>query len=311
MTVFVHMGAHKTGTTLLQNLLKANRQALEAQGVFYLRGPGRHPFWYYWQDGDKVAFRERRAKFRRQFLRGARDHGHVIFSSETMFGTSDLTGAACLYPKATETLRALARALRGLEVRIVFYVRRQDDFIEATFLNRIQTLATSEHLDHAALLRNRSWRDFGAYMGEFDMAGLSWLDLATRFADVFGRAALIFRPFESIAGDSAAYARRFMGDFCDPEGLDLTPPVFENRSFSAPALAAFLQEAPGQPYESLKDLRLALQARFPNTEYPRPDLLTRDQRQVILETHAASNQHLFKDWMAPEDQVFDYSKIRL
>ena len=311
MAVFVHMGAHKTGTTLLQNQLKANRPALEAQSVFYLRGPGRHPFWYYWRDGNKSDFRERRALWRRQFLHAERDHEHVIYSSETMFGTSDLGGTRCLYPRAGETLQALARTLRGLDVRIIFHVRRQDDFIEATFLNRIQTLATSMHLDHADLLRDQNWADFRAYLGSFDMAGLSWLDLVQRIEAVFGREALILRPFESIARGGTAYAHRFMQTFCDPAGLDLTPAVFENRSFSAPALEMFLKEAPRQSYQNLKALRLDLQARFPNTDYPRPTLLTKAERQEILETHAQSNHRLFADWMAPEDQDHDYSRIRL
>lgn len=311
MTIFVHMGAHKTGTTLLQNLLKENRAALTAQNVCYLRGPGRHPFWYYWRDGDKAAFRDRRAVFRRQFLKAARDHRHVIYSSETMFGTSDLAGARCLYPRATETLQALARALRGLEVRIIFYVRRQDDFIEASFLNRIQTLATSIHLDHARLLKDQNWSDFSVYKTEFEVDKLCWLDLMERFAAVFGREAIHVRPFESIKAGAAAYARRFASDFCDPEGLDLTPPVFENRSFSAPALEIFLKEARQRGYEDLKDLRLELQTRYPNTEYPRPSLLSGSERQAILDMHAASNHRLFSEWMAPEDQAFDYSQIRL
>lgn len=275
MAVFVHMGAHKTGTTFLQNLLKANRTALQEQGTFNLRGPGRHPFWHYWQDGDKVAFQERRAVFCRQFMRAARNHRNVIYSSETMFGTSDLAGIKRLYPNANATFRALARTLRDLDVRIIFYVRRQDDFVEATYLNRIQTLATSPHLDHVALLRNPDWAEFRAYIDAFPIKALNWLDLIQRAASVFGTDALIVRPFESAAKDSQAFACRFMADFCDPASLDLAAPVGKDRSFLAPALEAFLQEAPHRTYQALKELRLSLKERFPNTDYPRPELLLR------------------------------------
>ena len=37
--VFLHVGLHKTGTTYLQNLLRANRVELRAQGVEYLADP--------------------------------------------------------------------------------------------------------------------------------------------------------------------------------------------------------------------------------------------------------------------------------
>src|SRR4051812_10599398 len=36
MKAYLHIGLHKTGTTYLQNLLRANRDELRAQGVEYL-----------------------------------------------------------------------------------------------------------------------------------------------------------------------------------------------------------------------------------------------------------------------------------
>jgi hypothetical protein len=38
--VYLHIGLHKTGTTYLQNLLRANREALRRQGIEYPGGPG-------------------------------------------------------------------------------------------------------------------------------------------------------------------------------------------------------------------------------------------------------------------------------
>lgn len=38
--VFLHIGLHKTGTTYLQQVLRSNREALQAQGVEYPAGPG-------------------------------------------------------------------------------------------------------------------------------------------------------------------------------------------------------------------------------------------------------------------------------
>ena len=38
--VFVHVGLHKTGTTYVQHLMRANREALRAQGVLYPGGEG-------------------------------------------------------------------------------------------------------------------------------------------------------------------------------------------------------------------------------------------------------------------------------
>ena len=38
--VFLHVGLHKTGTTYLQNLMRANRDALREQGIAFPSGPG-------------------------------------------------------------------------------------------------------------------------------------------------------------------------------------------------------------------------------------------------------------------------------
>jgi hypothetical protein len=39
-TVYLHIGLHKTGTTYLQNVLRANREGMRAQGVEFTGGPG-------------------------------------------------------------------------------------------------------------------------------------------------------------------------------------------------------------------------------------------------------------------------------
>ena len=39
--VYLHIGLHKTGTTYLQSVLRANRRALSQQGLEYVGGPGR------------------------------------------------------------------------------------------------------------------------------------------------------------------------------------------------------------------------------------------------------------------------------
>jgi hypothetical protein len=38
--IYLHIGLHKTGTTYLQNVLRANRKALRGQGIEYPGGPG-------------------------------------------------------------------------------------------------------------------------------------------------------------------------------------------------------------------------------------------------------------------------------
>ncbi|MCG7625980.1 hypothetical protein [Epibacterium sp. Ofav1-8] len=307
MTVFVHLGAHKTGSTLLQNVLFTNRGALRRQKVVYQRGPGRHPFWHYFQDGDQAEFARRCIAMRERFQVNAATFRHVIFSSETVFGPSDLIGASRLYRDAPWALDALQKMLEGLDIQIIFYVRRQDSFIESCFLNRIQTLATSPHLNHVTMIRDGRLDDFQAYFAQIQPEALSWYDLVGEMVDRFGYRRVTIRPFETIERGRAAFVRCFLESFCDPNMLDLGGGIYENRSFSAEAMAQFLALAPETPYEELKALRLRLQEDYPTPAHARPQMLTLAQRRWLLEVHEEANRALFGEFVCESDQEFEYS----
>ncbi len=302
MTLYIHLGAHKTATTLLQNILKHNEAALESRGVARVKIQPRHLFWHFLRDKDREAFIKRRRTFGRKLKAFNQDWSNAILTSETLFGTSDLGGCTTVYPNADMVLKVLAQLTQGMSRKIIFYVRRQDDFIEASFINRLQTLATSIHLDHSRLLADDSWSNFDTYLNSFDAHALSWLNLADRMASHFGAENLIIRPFETIRRGKEAYARDFLSSICATDGLDLTPEIYENRSFSAHALSEFLRLAPLQDFKDLRSLRLRLQETYPNTIYPRPTLLSDHQRDAILRAHHDSNTKLFETYIAPADR---------
>lgn len=302
MTLYLHLGAHKTATTFLQNVLKHNEAALEARGVARVKIQPRHLFWHFLRDGDREAYKKRRRTLGRKLKTFDQDWPNAVLTSETMFGTSDLDSADRLYPNADMALRVLSQLTEGMDRKVIFYVRRQDDFIEASFINRLQTLATSIHLDHTKLLADDSWSNFDSYLQSFDVTALSWLNLAERMATHFGAQNLIIRPFETIRRGREGYARDFLAPMCDTAGLDFAPDVYENRSFSAPAMAEFLRLAPLQDFQDLRALRLRLQEEYPNTDHPRPTLLSPEQRSQIRAMHQDSNADLFDRFIAAPDR---------
>ena len=302
MTLFLHLGAHKTATTTLQNVLKHNEAALEVRGLARIKTQTRHLFWHLYRDGDREAFKKRRRTLARKLQQYDAGWPNAILSSETMFGTSDLHGVDRFYPLADTALRVLAQLTSGMDRKVIFYVRRQDDFIESSFINRLQTLATSLHLDHARLLADTSWSSFAHYLDSFVPAQLSWLNLIERMETHFGADNLIIRPFETIRRGKASYAEAFLAPMCATDGLELSPPIYENRSFSAKALEEFIRLAPQQGFENLRSLRLRLQDEYPNTVYPRPTLLSPDQRQEILQAHASGNETLFARYIREGDR---------
>jgi hypothetical protein len=172
--VVLHVGMRKTGTSSIQFFLRDNREALASRGVLYPTTPGRarhqrlslsvkspvelerSPEWLREAPSDPARFRKR---FRRRLLTEVEKSGlsRVLLSDEDLFGSA--------YP----TLRRLGRwSWRiGRSVRVLVYLRRQDDHLVSCYqqevkLGSVERLADWARHDmsslydyHARLLQQR------------------------------------------------------------------------------------------------------------------------------------------------------------
>jgi hypothetical protein len=139
----LHIGPGKTGTSSIQFFLAGNRERLGELGYLYPRSPGaaRHtklglfikseeelqsvPAWYRQKQSDPTQFRR---AFRRQFFSEVESSGlsRVLCSDEALFHSSR---------PALRRLRRFTDRV-GRSVRLVTYLRRQDDH----FISRYQQL---------------------------------------------------------------------------------------------------------------------------------------------------------------------------
>ncbi|MUN42027.1 hypothetical protein [Actinomadura litoris] len=157
--VYLHVGAAKSGTTYLQNVLWHNRERLRGDGLLY---PG----------GDSASHVRAAFDLRETFFGGAADlsvrgawpalveearawHGDVILSQE-------------LFAPATqeEVARALAD-LGFLDVHVVFTARDLARQIPAHWQEDVKNRFTTSFPDFVAALRHRNWQGI-------DSARLFW-----------------------------------------------------------------------------------------------------------------------------------------
>lgn len=124
MTAFVHIGVGKTGTSTIQHFLAHHRPALMERGFLYpqagLVGTGHHGFYdpFTRQVADRVLDELAEEVGRTQPPR-------VIVSSEYLsYATPAL-------------VHGLRRVLEG-DVKVLFYVRPQFEFISSTFLQAVK-----------------------------------------------------------------------------------------------------------------------------------------------------------------------------
>ncbi len=209
MTIFLHIGSPKTGTTSIQRFFAANHALLRNKGFLYPKfaGPENHTklaAYAHQQDFHHIELRlgisseESRRAYRKSFAqlfhqRLAAVKENIIFSGEHC--------AAIL--NTEEEIGRLHDLLAGLKhkIKIIFYARQQADFLVSQYSTNIVNGRTSPlvYPTQTNLERN------------FDYYGL-----LRRWEAVFGREAIIARVFDrsQLAGGDVVQ------DICEVIGLD-------------------------------------------------------------------------------------------
>lgn len=173
--LYLHIGTHKTGTTALQHYLNYNRDVLEAVGWLYPQSgcPGGATYGHHEVASSFLG----RGEFDIGLLREEIDRSkcsRIILSSEEF--------EFCRDPNP------ITRAFDGLDVWVVVYFRRQDDFVLSEYNQNVKMGSYCKSLsDFASQLEERGRLDYFA--------------ICSRWAGVIGRErvlANIYRPKESI-----------------------------------------------------------------------------------------------------------------
>ena len=201
--VVVHLGGPKTGSTAIQRFLSVASRALAERGILYpdvgLRGFGHHdlafligggyPEWATPQSrGLNALVGDLHTALRRSEHR-------VVLSSENFF----------LQPEPERLREAIESAESGRRVRLLVYLRRQDDLVVSWYNQAVKAQGFSGSFAEC-LQKTESLWDFEAQL--------------ERWADAFGQDAITVRLYESsqlAGGEVVADLLAELGT--DPEGL--------------------------------------------------------------------------------------------
>ncbi|MGC9371136.1 MAG: hypothetical protein ACP5DX_16495 [Paracoccaceae bacterium] len=302
MKLVCHIGSPKTASTFLQNTLALNPDWLRAHGVMYpdllapdanhitlfyaaanyihdfARGYGLHTQ----EDVDK--FRDRLSEtIARQVAEAPEGVHTMVMSSENL--VANLRGRV--------GVQNLAELLRPHfdDIRIVIYLRRQDDAILSMygeFMRRGFSDATFEQFMERVL------------GGGPVMPYLAYEDLLKQWIAVFGRKAITVRLFDRKRMRGGDILSDFMAQVLGEVPQDiagLTPSQEDNIGLSAPALEFLRRMQPHLPF--IKDgkvnpVRARLQKRINELpSKPRPRM-TAEQSQRVMEHFRSSNEWLGK-----------------
>ncbi|MBC7311900.1 MAG: hypothetical protein H5U11_05340 [Rhizobium sp.] len=169
--IVLHLGAHKTATTAIQEYCTLEANTLRADGIVYV-GHTTKPFSTYRTLRDLTAeargegrfdSREARCKLvientRKIFSRG--DIRSLLIPWEIFLGEPYDETKGILYPGARASLSALAEFLNDLPTLIVFTIRDQWDFLNSWYLqlHKLGHVPDPDHFRNWAATADLSWR---------------------------------------------------------------------------------------------------------------------------------------------------------
>ncbi len=215
-TLYLHIGTPKTGTSALQHFCAGNRNILEQKGIYYPDLGFRFPdigknrnahflsYKEYINKKEKLRDHEAEQRIRAEGIQkldeAFQEHDTILLSDEHIWNEKEMIA---------ETLPALHKhfAEQGVQIRIIVYLRRQDQVIQSFWAQKIKESST---ISFKAYMEKERYRFFR-------------LDYATRiqeFADVVGQDNIIVRCYEK--QQYLGEQKTIMSDFLHILGLEIT-----------------------------------------------------------------------------------------
>lgn len=233
----VHIGAHKTGTTHIQDTLALRLGALAGHGVDY---PTRETLRRarlascVRPAGGKLKdlgwIRNLRRAWVLSRIRSDRGLPTLLVSEEQIVGLSDGLLGPVLYPEAEARLRKLREFTRGEPTVVILTVRNPADIIPSAYSQCLR--AGARGLPSIEQIRRQALA-----------APPSWTDLLRRIRKGFPEAELMVCPFEDYIANPGPYldliAGKPVGDW-----PALAAPA-STRGLSAPSIRRILELDPG------------------------------------------------------------------
>ena len=276
--VVCHLGAHKTATSLLQGFFKSKYKTLyEKEGVslYPRRKTSKFIGW-----GEKI--KPHTKKFREVITDGLNGNNVVAISNEDALGHPIQAGAPSLYPDAEKYAKDLRHVLKDMDVKISYYIRSQEDYIQSYYLQ---------------LVHQGEFYTFNQFLEEkANIEKLSWMPIIEALANTFGEENVFVGYFNSIKKGQKAFLQEFSSTFFPGIDIPIAYGKKHNFSISDRGLQMALRINPllrkhGGETRRVRDF---LQENFSNATEPRPILMTDSFKNEIKERYQEENEYILK-----------------
>jgi len=199
--IYLHLGAHKTGSTYFQRCLRKSSAFFAAQDSVLVSPSDVMddviPDVVKWRrNPTEVPRPESLALFLERIKR--RPTRSVLWSYEGLLGEMNLHLDGALYPHAPLIVDALGESLRGTPTKVAFTVRSYPGFIESAY---------------KWLVRNSQAFSFERFMSNIDIDRLTWGPAVESLRSTFGEENVLVTTYEEYRTDSPAGNHRMLRHF--------------------------------------------------------------------------------------------------
>lgn len=281
MSLTIHLGAHKTASTHLQQTLRGLIPQMLGAGIHYSdvqhwRG-GVTRLGAALGEGPDAA--RLRGRLRRRLDVTCATWPEVMISEENILGSLRREGLMgerhVIYPQARARVARLFQVLRHRPATVFLAVREPCAFLTSAFAMQVMG-------GHELLLAD--------YLDGFDPTCLSWTHLAERLLSIPGVARLVVWPYE----DYGVLRPRILAQMLPgalAAGAENPPPAIVG--LSQPAYAEVLERAMSQPDADLARLARDAKARHPRgPASPAPKLMDPETASRCRKAYAADLERL-------------------
>jgi hypothetical protein len=290
----LHIGAPKTGSTALQKFLATNRDSLRRLGLEYpdvsLRGYGHHDIAFV-VGGGYPAWATPPSPMRdleeltRELAEKTAGSESIVLSSEDFYLISNPTGVAAMLGKA---------GFRPADVRVVVYVRRQDEAHLSWYNQAVKAQGYSGTLAECIAETHSLW---------------NYAEQLERWAAAFGADRLDVRLYRPLNGPASDIRRDFLSLAGVPADGFSFPDANENSRINAEILEFQrlinrLPLSPQQKRGAHKDLIELTAAVAGSSMFADRTLIGAQERAAILKRYAASNRAVARKYFR-RDRLFD------
>ncbi|MDR9409565.1 MAG: hypothetical protein RI573_12025 [Balneolaceae bacterium] len=289
--LFLHIGTWKTGSSTIQYNLYRLRKELEKEGYFFLCKENKMVI----NDGiirnftsiENDYVKKSREKFKEILDRKRSTNPDIDFiSSAEEFSGNPFKG----FKNAGAVAQNLFEITKGfgLDVNVIVYLRRQDDFFESFYQQSIR------------LGESHGFQDF---LKKFDESDFNWYYIVRSYAELFGHENIIVRRYHN---KFLPYENSLVQDFGKVIGSEtisgFKSTTSRNRGYSRDILEItriMNKYFDGEERFQLRKLYDKIDSKLPFEKY---SYFTANQRRAFLRKYEDSNYLVAKEFLDVEEK---------